>query len=208
MKNAIQALFVIATITFAGCELPVETTQETPGGYQIKKGTTFTVILKTPLSSNSSQRGDPFITVMKSPYEYKGVQVLAQETEIRGLIKRAVKHAKFGDKASLILLFDQIALDDGTKIPVVAGLNTGKGLEAIKIPGAPMNALKIVAIGALVGALAGEGTLGKEGAQDGLIVGAGAGMGAVLYSNMKEIRLPEGTELKIRMEEPVIIPAR
>ena len=206
MKNVIQSLIAIGVMLLAGCEVPVETVKEREDGYQLKKGAAFTVILKTPLSSNTNQRGDLFTTVLKAPFNYKDVQILPQGTEIRGLIKRATKYEKLGDKASLILLLDQIILKDGTKMPVVAGLNTGQGREAIKIPGEAIDALKIVAVGALVGALAGQGTLGKEGVEDGLIIGVGAGMGALLYSNMKEIKLPVGTELKITLEEQVIIP--
>ena len=208
MKNNLLSLIVLVAMGVAGCELPVDTTKEKVDGYLLNKGTPFSVILKTPLSSNTNQRGDPFVTVLKSPYNSKGSQILPGNTEIRGLIKRAVKYEKFGDRASLVLLFDQIILGNGAKIPIVAGLNTSLGMEALKIPGAQMKAMEIVAIGALVGALAGEGTLGKEGLQEGLIIGAGAGMGAVLYSNMKEINLPEGTEIKIKLEEPVVIPKR
>jgi len=67
------------------------------------------------------------------------------------------------------------------------------------------DAAVIVGSGA-VGALLGKETLGKDGGQKGLIIGAGAGTGAVMLSNMKEVKLPEGTELVIKLDYTLLIP--
>ncbi len=64
----------------------------------------------------------------------------------------------------------------------------------------------IIGGSALVGAVAGRESLGKDGAEKGLIIGAGMGTGAVFLSNMREVKLPEKTELLIKLDEPLLIP--
>lgn len=117
-----------------------------------------------------------------------------------------LKYEKFGDRASLLLLFDQVALPDGRRIPMAASLDTEKGTKVVKIKGKEVKDASVVVGSGIVGALVGKKTLSKSGTRKDLITGAGAGAGAVMLSNMKEIRLPEGTELIIKLDEPLIIP--
>ncbi len=72
-----------------------------------------------------------------------------------------------------------------------------------------MNDAKIVGGSTLIGGLVGSAVLkgeDQEAAQKGLLVGAAIGTGAVLLSNMKEINLPEGTEIIIKLQEDIFIP--
>ena len=89
-----------------------------------------------------------------------------------------------------------------------ASLDTRRGGEVIKIEGRLVKNAVVVGSGALVGALAGRDVLGKDGAQKGMIVGAAAGAGAVILANMKEVSLPAGAELIIKLDEPLFIPKR
>lgn len=193
-------------LLIAACEPSVKSIIETPDGYQINKDTSLTVILQTPMSSNINQRGDTFKAVLKSPLALKDKIILPETTEIRGLVKRVVKFENLGDRASLLLIFDQIVLPDGRKIPLESHLDTEKGSEAIKIKGKKAQDIGIVGGSAIIGTLVGKQTLGKEGAKKGLVVGTTAGIGAVFLSDMMEIKLPEKTELTIKLKEPLIIP--
>ena len=205
-KILIPALFFF--LFLGGCEPNVKSISEMPEGYQINKNTGMTVILITPLSSNDSRRGDTFKTILKSSFTLKDKIILHEKTEIRGLVKRVVKYEKFGDRANLLLLFDQIVLPDGIKIPLEASLDTEKGSDAIKIKGEKVKAIGTVGSSAIIGTLIGNKALGKDGASKGLVVGATAGAGAVLLSDMMEINLPEGTELTIKLDEPLFIPKK
>ena len=163
--------------------------------------------MKTPLNSNANQRGDQFVTQLKEPLLFKNKTILPKDTEIRGLIKQATKYVKFGDRAGLVLLFDQIILKDGSRMPLVATLDTDQGSAVVKIKGKGMQNAKVVGGSAIVGALIGKGALKEEdGMQKGLIIGAAVGTGAVFLSNMKEINIPQDTELIIKLEEKLIIP--
>ncbi|MFC1624395.1 hypothetical protein ACFL28_03675 [Candidatus Omnitrophota bacterium] len=197
---------VVVLTSLMGCGLLTEPVKETSNGYEVQKNTSLKVILQTPLSSNTNERGDQFTTYLAQALVFKEKAILPKDTQICGLVKRVKKYEKFGDRASLFLLFDQIVLSDGMRIPLVASLNTEEGNRAIKIEGKIVKNATIIGGSALVGTVVGRKTLGKDGANTGLIVGAGLGAGAVLLSNMKEIKLPAGTELVIKFDELLLLP--
>ena len=199
-------LFIILSIYSASCDFIRESIKETSTAYQIQKDTAMVVILQTPLGSNENQRGDQFVCSLKNPISFKGKFILPKGSEIRGLVKRVVKYEKFGDRAGLILLFDQIALPNGARIPMAASLDTDEGNKVFKIKGKGVKSATVVGSAAIIGALVGKEAIKEEGAQKGLIIGTAAGAGAVFLSNMKEVKLPVGTELIIKLEEPLIIP--
>lgn len=206
MKRLFMVAGITLIISLLGCEALKERVRETPAGYQIQKGINLSVVLQTPLSSNTNQRGDGFTSQLKQTLVFKEKTILPKDTQIRGLVKRVTKYEKFGDRASLLLLFDQVVLPDGRRVPLAASLDTRKGSAAIKIKGKAMRDAKVVGGSAIVGALMGRKTLGKEGTQKGFIIGAAAGTGAVILSDMKEVKLPQGTEIMIKLDEVLLIP--
>ena len=191
-------LFILVLFSFS-CESLVSPVKEMPNGYQIQKGTNLSVVLETPLSSNTNQRGDQFVTLLKEPMLFKNSMILQKDTQIRGLVKRVKRYEKLGDRAGLILLFDQIGLPNEKYIPLAASLDTDKGEKVIKIKGKELQDAKVVGGSAIVGALVGKAALGKKGAGKGLLIGAAAGTGAVILSDRKEINLPRDTELIISL---------
>jgi len=205
MKRFYSFLVFVLVLSLLGCESLMEPVRETSTGYEIQKGTNLAVILQTPLSSNANQRGDTFVTQLKNPLKFKDKVILPKTTQIRGLVKRATKFEKLGDRSNLLLLFDQIVLPDGKKIPLVASLDTNEGNKVVKIQGKELKDAAVIVGSGAVGALVGKGTLGKDGAQKGLIIGVGAGTGAVMLSNMREVKLPQGAELTIKLDEPLLI---
>lgn len=206
MKQLFMVAGFILIMSLSGCEALKEGVKETPAGYQIQKGANLSIVLQTPLSSNTGQRGDQFTSQLKQAFIFKDKNILPKDTQIRGLVKRVTKYEKFGDRASLLLLFDQVVLPDGRRVPLAASLDTQKGSAAIKIKGRAIRDAKIVGGSAIVGALMGKKTLGKDGTQKGFIIGAAAGTGAVILSDMKEVKLPQGTELIIKLDEMLLIP--
>lgn len=199
-------LFIILSVCSVSCDFIRKSVKETPTAYQIQKGTTMVIVLQTPLGSNESQRGDQFVGSLKHPISFKGKFIIARGSEIKGLVKRVIKYEKFGDRAGLVLLFDQVALSSGARIPMAASLDTDEGSKAFKVKGKEVKSVAVVGSSALVGALVGNKTIKEEGTQKGLFIGTAAGAGAVILSNMKEVSLPQGTELIIKLEQDLIIP--
>jgi len=205
MKHFYSFLVFVLVLSLIGCELFIEPVKETTIGYEIQKGTNLAVILQTSLSSNANQRGDTFVTKLKNPLKFKDKVILPTTTQIRGLVKRATKFEKFGDRANLLLLFDQIVFSDGRVLPLLASLNTDQGPSVIKIPDKAAKDIAIVGASGIVGSLVGEEVLGKGGAEKGLAVGVVSSASAVFISGRKEVKLPQGTELTIKFDEPLLI---
>jgi len=206
MQRLLMVKSFILMIMLFSCESVVSPIKEMPDGYQIQKDNDLSVILQTSLSSNTNQRGDQFIALLKEPIIFKNEVILPKDTQIKGLVKRVKKYEKLGDHAGLILLFDQVGLPNGEFIPLAASLDTDRGEKAIKIKGKELQDAKVVGGSAIVGALVGRAALGKKGTGKGLLVGAAAGTGAVILSNRKEVKLPQGTELVVKLDEPLFIP--
>lgn len=205
-KTAGLILFIGISVYLNGCGFIREPITETPAAYQIQKGTTMAVVLQTPLSSTENNRGDQFAGSLKHPVSFKGKFIIPRGSEVRGLVKRVIRYKKFGDRAGLVLLFDQIALPDNTRIPIAASLDTDEGNKVFKIKGKGAKSATVIGSTAIAGALVGRNAIEEEGAQKGLIIGTAAGAGAVFLANMKEVKLPVETELIIKLEETVIIP--
>ena len=129
MRYLYKCSLFILFISLLGCEPLMGRVKETPDGYEIKKDTNMVVILQTPLSSNVNQRGDQFTTKLKQPLVFRDKTILAKDTQIRGLVKRVTKYQRFGDRASLVLLFDQIVLPTGRKIPKFSGSESDVGSQ-------------------------------------------------------------------------------
>lgn len=205
-KKLFFPVIILITLLFLwSCEHFSEMVQETPEGYRILEGKNLVVVLQTPLSSNLNRRGDSFLAELKEPVIFEDKIVLLEKTQIKGLVKRATKFEKLRSRANLFLLFDQIILPDGRKIPLAASLDTKKGSKVIRVKGEAVKDVMVIGSSALLGSLTAKGR-GRDDTKQGLIVGAVAGTGVVLLSNAVEIKLPVGTELTIKLDEPLIIP--
>ena len=207
--NKLLILVPTFCLALVGCDLQVEKPSLHENGYVIPLNTTLVLELQTNLSSNTNQRGDTFSAHLTKPLKANGSILLPENTIVNGLVKRATKYERFGDKSSLLLLFDQLEHPNGFKIPIVATLDTDKGGSAIKIKGKAIEDAKvIVGAGVIAGLMGGAINENKESDQvsTSVLIGATIGAGAVMYSNMKEINLPVGTEISIQIEKSFFIP--
>ncbi|MDP8213200.1 MAG: hypothetical protein P9X22_07950 [Candidatus Zapsychrus exili] len=197
---------LICAYVFIGCDISNEQVKKIAEGYQVNKSTEINVTLMTALNSNENKRGDQLVVKLRNPLLYGEEVVLPKETEIRGLIKRATKFEKIGDRANLVLLFDQLVISKDFIIPIIASLDTDQGLRVMKIEGKTIKNASIVGGSAVVGALVGKNAFGEKGSAKGLAIGTIVGLGSIMISDMKEISIPSGTELIIKFDEPVTIP--
>lgn len=172
------------------------------GSLSIPRNTILALELLTPLSTDTSQRGDRFQARVTEPSEYAGSIVEGRVTQVK-------RPGKVKGVAQLQLSFEQIRTADNR----VAGLHA-ELVEVVPMsPGGPSDvdpeggvkgrdstkddAAKIGAatgIGAIIGAIAGGGS----GAAIGAIIGGGAGTAGVMSQRGKDIRLDRGQQLKIR----------
>jgi len=173
------------------------------GSVRIPTDTQLMVELQNSISTDVSQRGDPFQARVVEPREYEGAIV-------KGRITRLQRPGKVKGTAELQLSFDEIRLPDNRTsnlhaeiVEVIpSGGSTGvgdvdkeggvKGKSTTKDDVAKVGAA--AGVGAIIGAIVGGG----KGAAIGAAIGGGVGTGGVLSSPGKDIRLAQGQRLRIR----------
>jgi hypothetical protein len=189
-----------ATITQpVDADAPVAT--QTGGAISIPRNTVLAIELLSPISSDVSQRGDPFQARVVEPAQYAGFIVDGKVAEVK-------RPGKVKGVAQLQLAFDQIRSPDNRTAPLRAELmeitpmgdvnpevdaeGGVKGRDSTKDDAAKVGAAS--GVGAIIGAIAGGG----KGAAIGAIIGGGAGTAGVMTQRGKELRLEQGQQLKIR----------
>jgi hypothetical protein len=174
----------------------------TGGTVDIPSNTMMRVELLTNLSTEASQRGDRFQARVLEPAEYEGAILDGRVTRVR-------RPGRVRGTAELQLSFDQIRLTDNRwadiEAQVIEVVDTGgSGVGDVDEEGGVKgkgstkdNVVKIgagTALGAIIGAIAGGG----KGAAIGAVIGGAIGTGGAISSRGKEIRLPQGQQLRIR----------
>lgn len=163
----------------------------------------FTVELLNPISTDISQRGDPFQARVVEPGQYAG-------SIVEGRISSIKRAGKAKGRAELQLSFERIRLPDNrignfrAELVEVVQMGSSDGVGQVDPEGGVKgrsstkdDVTKIGAatgIGAIIGAIAGGGT----GAAIGAVIGGAVGTGGVLTQRGKDIRLNQGQQLRIR----------
>jgi hypothetical protein len=180
------------------------TTATTPtGSLAIPRNTILALELITPVSTESSIRGDRVEARVLQPGEYAGYIV-------EGRVSQVKRPGKVKGVAELQLAFEQIRSNDNRTASLHAELleitpmgrvdnqpevdpeGGIKGRDSTKDDAAKVGAAS--GVGAIIGAIAGGG----KGAAIGAIIGGGAGTAGVMTQRGKDIRLERGQHLKIR----------
>jgi hypothetical protein len=166
-----------------------------PASVLIPEGTRLPVVLETSLSSDGNNAGDTVVGKLSSDVTVEGRTLAAAGSELRGRVTAAVGSGRVKGRARLAFAFDTLEVHgrrheiNATPIDITAE-GTGKKDAAI-IGGSAV-------AGGIIGAIAD----GKGGAGKGVLIGGAAGTGAVLATKGKEVRLPAGTQLELRLSEP------
>jgi hypothetical protein len=169
----------------------------------IPAGTELSLVLDTAVASDTSTVEQPVRAHLSRAIAVEGEPVLAEGSSVSGVVTDATRAGKVKGQAHVGVRFDAIVpagSDERYRIETAAVGRTApatKKEDALKI-GAP------AAGGAIIGAIVGGG----KGAAIGATAGGGAGTAVVLSTRGKEIRLPVGSTLRIRLTEPLTINIR
>jgi hypothetical protein len=166
-------------------------------------GTRLPIVLENPVGSDISRVEQPVRAHLSTPVRLRGETVLPRGSRVTGIVTDATRSGKVKGRAHVGIRFDSV---------VSGGDDTRYELWAAPIgrvaPGTKKkDALEIglpAAGGAVVGGLIGGG----KGAAIGSAAGGGAGTAVVLSTRGKEVRLPRGTPLTLRLTAPLTIRVR
>jgi hypothetical protein len=160
-------------------------------------------VLDTGVGSDTSRAEQPVHAHIARPIVVHGQTVLPAGTRVSGVVTDARRSGKVKGLAHVGVRFDTLVPrgdDERYRIHTAAvgrSAQSTKKKDALEI-GAP------AAGGAIIGAIIG----GKKGAAIGTAAGGGAGTAVVLSTRGKEVHLPKGSALTLRLSEPVTIRIR
>jgi hypothetical protein len=166
----------------------------------IPAGTQLPIVLDTGVASSTSQVEQPVHAHLSRNVLVHGQTVLAEGSGISGVVTDATRSARVKGRAHVAVRFDTLTprgVDERYNIRTTAVGRTAPGTkkkDALEIGGG-------AAGGALIGALFG----GKKGAAIGTAAGGGAGTAVVLSTRGKEVSLPKGSALTLRLTEPITV---
>jgi hypothetical protein len=162
------------------------------GQSTIPDGQEIDVRLDRELSSDTAQVEDHFeATTVVDLYEGNRVLIPAGSV-MRGVVSSVNKASRTDRKGSLTVAFDQVTVR-GRDYPI-----RGTVTQAIESEGIRGEAAKIGA-GSAVGAIIGGIIGGVKGAVLGVLIGGG---GTIAATEGKDVTLPSGTILRVRLDTP------
>ena len=175
---------------------PTGTVGRTANPNEIPVGTEFDVRLQNPLSSKTAQVEDRFeaTTMVDLTDEHSRVLVPAGST-MRGVVSSVNKATRIDRKGSMTVAFDRVTIK-GRSYPIRATVTQALESEGI------MGEKEKIGIGAGAGAIIGAIIGGAKGALAGILIGGG---GTIAATEGKDVELPAGTVLRVRMDSPVTI---
>jgi hypothetical protein len=173
------------------------TTATRAGDTEIPAGTELDVRLTNMLSSGRAQVEDRFEGTTLVDLNIAGKTVIPAGSVMRGVVTAVEPATRTNRTAKLTVSFDQVTAN-GRAYPV-----RGTVTQAIEGEGIKGETGRI-ATGAGVGAILGGILGGFKGALAGILIGGG---GTIAATEGKEVELPQGSVLRVRLDSPVQIQA-
>jgi TolA-binding protein len=168
------------------------------GTTEIPVGTEMDLRLSTVLNSGTAVVEDRFEGTTMADLIIDGRTLVPAGSVVRGVVASVQPAGRVERKAKMDLSFDQITIN-GRAYPFRATLT--QAVEGEGIRGDATKAGAGAAVGAIIGGILG----GVKGALAGVLIGGG---GVVAATEGKEIELPAGSVLRVRVDTPVAVNAR
>jgi len=170
-------------------------TQTTGGGVEVPSGTEMDVRLTNALNSGTVQVEDRFEGTTLVDVNINGRVVIPAGSVMRGVVSSVEPATRTNRTAKMTVSFDQLTVN-GRMYPI-----RGTVTQAIQGEGIKGETGRI-ATGAGAGAILGGILGGVKGAVLGAVIGGG---GITAATEGKEIDLPQGTVLRVRLDSPVTV---
>jgi hypothetical protein len=162
----------------------------------LAEGATLTLRLENGLSSATSRSGDSVTARVERATDPAGRVALPGGTVLRGRVVEARQAGRVKGRALVSVDFDRI---------VVRGRTHELDASAVTVeaPDDHGRDAKIVGGSAAAGAIIGAIKDGKEGFAKGALIGGGAGTGAVLLTRGRDVEIPAGARLTVKVKDTV-----
>ena len=211
MKSFIVSLAVcFAAGLFSQPDLQAQATRS----YLVPEGTRIQVRLESTLNSKTNRHGDRFTVKVIESVQVRGKEVIPVGSTVEGRVAEVRQAGRIKGRAQVHLSYERLIFPNGVSETIIASQaelddtqkeemdrreGTILGESTRKRSGAEIGAG--AAIGAGIGAIAG----GRKGAAIGAGAGGLIGLVDVLRRGGKEIEIPAGTIMVIRLDRPLTV---
>lgn len=207
----LMLVFVVAlgsTIVFAQSR-----SEDNANTVTVQEGTTMRVALESTLSTKTARPGDRFSVTVREPIYVNGKEAVPYGTRIEGRVAQVEKPGRVHGVGKLDIAFERIMLQNGFTETIVASTAGAESTDKTKVgregtisgPSSRKRDTAEVAaaggVGAGIGAIAG----GAKGTAIGGGVGAIIGLADSMRRRGKDLELPAGTPLIIRLDRPLTL---
>lgn len=169
----------------------------------IPAGTVLPIELRTSVGSATSKVEDPVRGAIRRAVSIDGVEAIPAGSVVSGTVTEATRSARVKGRARVAFRFSTLDRpDDAERIRIRTAVYAREAQGTQKRDAATIGG------GAAAGAIIGGVIGGGDGAAKGAAVGGGAGTGVVLSTRGKEITLPAGTAVNVKLAEPVTLRVR
>ena len=163
-------------------------------------GTQLLIVLDTGVGSDTSRVEEPVHAHLARAVLVHGVTALGVGSRVSGVVTDATRSAKVKGRAHVAVRFDALTPEGSDARYSIRTAAVGRTAPGTKKKDAAEIGAPAVG-GAIIGALVG----GKKGAAIGGAAGGGAGTAVVLSTRGKEVHLPKGARLTLRLAAPVTV---
>jgi hypothetical protein len=166
-------------------------------------GTVLPVELRTTVGSASSKVEDPVRGTVRRPVTIDGVEAIPAGSTVAGTVTEAARSGRVKGLARVAFRFSSLNVAGDAERVTIRTSSIAREAQATK----KQDAAKIgggAAAGAVIGGIIGGG----DGAAKGAAIGGGAGTGVVLSTRGKEITVPAGTAVSVKLLEPATVRVR
>ena len=169
------------------------TPRPTASRAEIPANTELDARLSNILDSGTAQVEDRFEATTAADLVIDGRTIVPAGSIMRGVVSSVTPAGRLKRKAEMTVTFDQITIN-GRSYPIRGTVTQAIEGEGVKgdLPKAGVGA----GVGAIIGGILG----GFKGAMAGILIGGG---GTIAATEGKEVELPQGTVLRVRIESPV-----
>jgi hypothetical protein len=165
------------------------------GAYTVPPGTEIDVRLQNALNSGTAQVEDRFEATTLVDLNINGRAVIPAGSVMRGVVTAVEPGTRTNRTSRLTVSFDQVTVG-GRSYPFRGTVT--EAIEGSGIRGEATRAGAGAGVGAIIGAVLG----GVKGAVLGAVIGGG---GTIAATEGKEVDLPQGSVLRVRVDEPLEI---
>ena len=182
--------------------------------YVVPEGTRIQVRLESTLNSKTNRQGDRFTAKVIESVQVRGKEVIPVGTTVEGRVAEVRQSGRIKGRAEVHLSYERLIFPNGVSETIIgaqAELDDTQNEEMDRREGTILGessrksrAAEIgagAAIGAGIGAIAG----GRKGAAIGAGAGGLIGLVDVLRRGGKEIEIPAGTLMVIRLDRPLTV---